>query len=220
MKRFIAVAAAILTAAILSTAPASAQQASFQRSSNSLYFFGNVCDNLQCLNNVLGGTANGNPIQWWHWGDTGEPNNDWNVWLEGTVSCAGNSFPFYSFNKELLSVCSSYWQGKMVFKLAFAPNGNGSGKCIDAGAANPSYPSVRAQLYTCSSGTSPAQTQLFIYSSSNWLVNVFATNVSYGVQDNNTYWLGTCPGVTTQDTEPACITSVDPVAFTLRSKGI
>ena len=159
MKKFLAVAAFLTVAAMFSGPPASAQQAAFQQTGNQLYFFGNVCANLQCLNDVLGGTANHNPIQWWHWGGSGEPNNDWNVWKEGNVQCDPNTFPFYSLNNELLTDCKVYWKGDNVFKFAFAPNGNGSGKCIDGGAANPSVArQARIWLATVAPQASPRWT--------------------------------------------------------------
>jgi hypothetical protein len=215
MKRPLAVVAAVVSAALLSVAPAQAQQARAQQQANQLYFQGNLCYGLQCMNDTLGSLSNGNPIQWWHAGGNGEPNNDWNVWNAGSVQCTANSFPFYSTNVALLVDCQEYWSGDMVFKIAFAPDGDGTGMCIDQGTANPALSSTYAQLYTCVPAFSQTQTQYFIYSSSSWLVAVYATLLSYAVGDDNTYWLGTCEFGSTADGERVCMAQLSPLPFTL-----
>ena len=214
VKKILTLVLAVLSVAALSITPAQAQQ------DNQLYYFGNLCDGLQCLNNTLGNAAADNPVQWWNYSLFGEPDNDWNVWDAGHVECTANSFPFYSKDVALLTDCLNYWNGDFVFKIAFAPNGVGSGFCIDASSAlAPPDSADFVDIDGCQPAYSQYLEQYFIYSSSDWLVSVFATYLSYAAYGHdNTYWLGTCKSGGTQNTERVCVTDLEPVAFTFRPK--
>lgn len=220
-KRMLAVFAAAILGSSL--AGATSAQAAATHSSrimgqgNSLYFFGNVCTlSNQCINDILAGKYNGAPQQFWN-GTTGEPNGDWNVWNSGTVDCTPNSFPFYTLNTDLLADCNNFWRGKVVLKFAFAPAGKGSGFCLDSTKiTSDTINATRTQLWSCVPAFSQTQSQYFIYTASNWLVSVYGTKLSWAVGANNTFWVGTCPGNTTANTEPVCLTAVDPQAFVLR----
>lgn len=210
MKRALTCIAAALSllAAVLTPTPAWASQ------NNELYFFGNLCNGQQCLNDTLGGKYQGSPVQWWSWGSVGEPNNDWNVWDAGTVECTANSFPFYSRSEPLLTTCLAHWKGLVVFKIAFAPGGKGSGYCIDPSATEAHFrASNPAELAPCEPAYSQGLEQYFIYATDIRLVSVFATAVSYALTDDHTYWLGTCPNGNTQNAERVCVTSLAPKTF-------
>lgn len=192
--------------------------AAFAGQANSLYSFGAMClpVSSQCINDVLGAQYNGAPQQFWSLAGGGA-NNQWNVWNAGTVDCTPNSFPFYTTNSDLLLDCSEFWSGKVVLKLAFAPNGKGSGLCLDSTKiTSDTINAVRSQLFTCVPAFSQTQSQYFIYTSSNWLVSVYGTKLSWAVGANNTFWIGSCPGSSFSNADPICLTAVSPQPFTPR----
>lgn len=204
----LAVTAGSGLALALMTGAASAQPA------NTLDFWGNVCHSSSCLNDTLGFENFGNPIQFWHYGGAGEPNNDWNVWGVGTVDCGDNQFPFYTTNSAVLSLCSEFYSGDPVLKFAFAPggSGNGSGLCISFVPDTP-----LAKLQTCAKafGAQLQDTfQYFIYNPNDYLVNVGATLESFsGPTTHQTFWLGYC--TSTADGNPTCISPSNRLQWNL-----
>jgi hypothetical protein len=85
----------------------------------------NMCGTtaLYCFNNWNGTVSAGKDVRLYAYG--AEPNNDWNIWTEGYVSA---TWPWAPSNQYFLD---SAYKGDPVYKFAWAPNGKGSGYCID-----------------------------------------------------------------------------------------
>lgn len=181
---FIAIGAIGLTLG-LTAAPASAQ------TTNTLLGNYNFCTgNSQCLN-LQDGSIETSDLQFWSYGTAGEPNNDWNIWRVGYVGCSSNSFPFYTTDSTLLSLCSSSYQGDEVLKFAWAPNSVGSGYCLSVGFTVGGDDG--AILNNCVAAGTEQSAQYFIYNpSTDHVVNITRTASSYENDLNQIYWLDSC----------------------------
>ncbi len=147
-----------------------------------------ICDGSdQCIN-VWGGVA-ANALRFYRYVE-GENNNEWNWWYEGTVS-GSQGWPFTNG-----SGVNIVFDGNPVYKFAWAPNGNGTGNCIDQGAFHQLYPTSYTYLQTCVSGTSQTTSsskwQYFVIDGSRHLVAVGATNWWMSYKNNNDLrvWIG------------------------------
>lgn len=176
--------AAVGVAAPLALTSSSAS-ASTARPADSLAFFGKVCTNGgYCWNAWGGDVGNGNPVKFEKQSYNGSFSN-MNVWNEGAVT---SSFPFNPGTAAYNQGLPSYYAGHPVYKISYAPNGVGSGKCV----SNDYFGGgdVQAQWEPCGSGSSDAS-QLWIYSAAGFLVNVYATEVAYADQLNYKMVAGT-----------------------------
>jgi hypothetical protein len=186
-RSFLIVIAAVGLGLGLTAAPASAQP------TNVLLGNYNLCtSSLQCMNNQNGVVWPG-VIQFWNYGGNGEPNNDYNIWLSGYVECSPNSFPFFTTNSALLTLCTDSYSGDEVLKFAWAPNEFGSGYCIDTPALITSG-SVDADTWNCVPADFDAfSTQFFIYNlNTHHLVNAGMTAESYEQGPGDIIWLDSC----------------------------
>jgi len=147
------------------------------------------CDgNDQCINDWYGG-GQGTLLRFWAEGVT---NNYWNWWYEGTVTTPDQ--PPWPFTAG--TGINNYYQGRPVYKFAFAPNGNGTGNCISQQLFGYGDNGAQVNTTTCAGGS--AQTldgskyQYFVYTNSFTLVAVHATNDYVSSRGSNSVrvWLG------------------------------
>lgn len=216
MKRRMLLAGAAIATALATVLATAGISWAGSNPSNFLYFYGNICNGNQCVNDVDGATGGGNTLQFWHWGGNGEPNNDWNVWYQGAVQCGSGQFPFNTGNGALLAACNTFYKGDPVFKIAFAPNQHGSGMCISANELLTTQQDALAVIEPCVPNPTSDQSQWFIWNGTQYLISVYGTSNSYSVQVNETFYLGSCNGNTSSGTE-ICITTDHRKQFDLVS---
>ena len=131
----------------------------------------NMCGTtaLYCFNNWNGTVSAGKDVRLYAYG--AEPNNDWNIWTEGYVSA---TWPWAPTNQYFLD---SAYKGDPVYKFAWAPNGKGSGWCIDQRNFDASTDRGNATLQPCQPTSKFPTYQYFVYNGSD-LIAVWATGVS------------------------------------------
>jgi hypothetical protein len=148
-----------------------------------LTWFGYICDNFNgrhpwfCVNNLKGASARaGDMLGVWQIGPN-QANSEWNVWRVGFVSHARH-WPFCASGG---CIGADYWNGaydgRPVYKIAWAPHGSGSGKCIDQ--RDYAWPQGFATFEPCSPAGREGPPQLFVYGRGRFLVGVYATNLNY-----------------------------------------
>jgi hypothetical protein len=154
----------------------------FSGAANADTLFGNVnmCGDTSsagviCWNNWDATVGGGKVVRMYPYGSPGEPNNDWNVWDEGTVSAQKN----WPFSEPAAYALNAQYNGKKVYKFAWAPARKGSGWCIDQRSFDNNALSGPAILEPCQPTSKFPVYQYFVKTSGLALIAVFATETQY-----------------------------------------
>lgn len=168
--------------------------------------------------NDQNGAGSGSTVQFWNYGGIGEPNKDWNIWQTGTVECSPNSFPFFSTDSALLTLCSDNYSGAEVLKFAWAPNQVGSGSCVEPGFNNTSADKPAILSGCVAADYDDTSDEYFIYDDqTDHLVDTELTANSYEENIDHIYWLISC-GSTESNGTGVCVGPADPLAWTIDNK--